>query len=101
MRLSEQWKEIRNKTALAPLPNSSTPPASSPAAKEKDIPPLTPNKRKARSAESKEVPDEDDEVIILDVPATKRRQKSPRKKPGSDLRRNTGGGALRFIGPGR
>jgi uncharacterized membrane protein len=99
-RLSEQWKGVRSKTALVPLPNHSTPPAPEAAAKEdKDTPPPTPSKRKARSAEPMEVPDEDDEVIILDVPAAKRpkhQPSTPRKKTGGTPRRSTGGTALRF-----
>lgn len=89
--LSEQWKEVRGKTALAPLPDSSTPPASEAAAKEdKDTPLLMPTKRKSRSTEPVGDPDED-EVIILDGPAAKRKQGSPRKKTGSTPRKSTGG----------
>ena len=89
-RLSEQWKEVRGKTALAPLPDSSTPPASEAAAKEdKDTPLLTPNKRKDRFAEPMEGLDED-EVIILDGPAAKRQQRSPRKTTGGTPRKSTG-----------
>ena len=90
-RLSEQWKEVRGKTALAPLPDSSTPPASEAAAKEdKGTPLLMPNKRKARSAEPMEDLDED-EVIILEGPAAKRQQRSPRKTTGDTPRKPTGG----------
>ena len=89
-RLSEQWKEVRGKTALAPLPDSSTPPASEAAAKEDKVTPLLkPNKRKARSAEPMEDPEED-EVIILEGPAAKRQQRSPRKTTGGTPRKGTG-----------
>ena len=70
-KLSEQWKEVRSKAAPAPLLNSSTPPTSETAVKEgQDIPALTPSK----------FPDEDEDVIILEGPAAKRQQKSPRQK---------------------
>ena len=85
--LSEQWKEVRSKTALAPLPTSLTPPASEAAARrDKETPLFLVNKRKARSTEPNQVSDEDDEVIILDVPAAKRQQKT-----GSTPRKRTGG----------
>jgi hypothetical protein len=91
-RLSDQWKEARSKTVLAPvpLPNSSTTPASGATAKgDKETPLFMPNKRKARSVEPMEV-SEDDEVIILDAPAAKRQQRTPRQKTGSTPRRSTG-----------
>lgn len=86
-RLSEQWKEGRSKTALTPLPNSSTPEAAAKGDKETSL--FTPNKRKARSGEPMEVSDEDDEVIILDPPAAKRQQRTPRRKT-STPRKSTG-----------
>jgi hypothetical protein len=95
--LSEQWKEIRGKTAPALLPKSMTPPVSETVAKEdKDTPPLTPSKRKARSAEPIVIADED-EVVILDVPAAKRQQKLPLKRARSTARKSSGA-ALRFTG---
>lgn len=87
-KLSEQWKEVRSRTAL---PNSSTPPASEAAAKgDKETPLSMPNKRKARSAEPMDVSDED-EIIILDPPAAKRHQRTPRRRTGSTPRKSTGG----------
>jgi len=101
-KLSEQWKEVRSKTTQAPLPNSSTPPVSETAAKEdQDTPPLTPGKRKARSAEPMEVPEEDDDIVILDAPAAKRQQKSPHKNARSTPRKSAGNAALHFKKPGR
>ena len=99
-KLSEQWKGIRSKIAPAPLPKSSTPPAEISTKEDKDTPPSTPSKRKAGYTDPMEVADED-EVVILEVPAAKRQQKSPRKKVGSSPRKSTGRVALRFTGPRR
>ena len=98
-KLSEQWKEVRSKTAPARLPNSPNPPTSETAAKEdQDIPPLTPSKRKARPEGPMEVADEDEDVIILDAPAAKRQQKSPRQKAISTPGKSIGNAALRLRG---
>ena len=88
--LSKQWKEVRGKTAPAPLLDSSTLPASEAAKDDKVTPLLMSTKRKSRSMEPVGGPDED-EVIILDGPAAKRKQGSPRKKAGSTPRKSTGG----------
>jgi len=95
-KLSAQWKEVRSKTAPDPLPNSSTPPTS--ATKDQDIPPLTPSKRKARPAEPTEVPDEDEDVVILEGPTAKRQQKSPRQKAISTPGKSIANAALRLRG---
>lgn len=101
VKLSKQWKEVRSKPAPAPLPNSSTPAASETAANEdQDTPPLTPRKRKAKSAEPMQIADEEDDIVILEVPAAKR-QKSPHKKASNPPRKSTGGVALRFTGSRR